>query len=321
MSLANRVQRQSATSPIVVSEKPKSKPFHDEKFGALTAAQYAEVLACLIASGHGIEAICSFLILTREKLLDLVIEFGVSTPHDRAQRLARGPKAWTSAEHLFLITGWMLLWKPSFIASELGRSKGSVHAKIRRLGLLKRDRSALHTPENKPDRFAGLPLQVALPLSLMTPPGCDDSEILKLAKTWGFDHIPSANFVPQRKKNRPHEIDWTPEANWALSIRRFCNQSHESIAAEWGIPIRALYTQTSRLQIPPMRGRQLRQDYDLAVAFANIKADHHETYLSPEYEINFWRNITLRRSCRLEQQHILRRERNNATICPNSQAA
>jgi hypothetical protein len=310
MQVSNRIQRLSAISPIAVSKTPqKTRPALEENFGALTAAQYAQVLACLIASGHGIEAICSFLFLTRGKLLDLVVQFGVSTPHDRAHRPGRGPKAWTAAEHRFLLTGWTLGWNVSFIASQLGRTKGSVYAKARRLGLLKRDRAALHIPENKPDRFGGLPLQVALPSSQRTTTSCDDAALLKLANSWGFDHIPSADFVPQRKKNRPDEIDWTPEACWALSMRRFSNQSHASIAAEWNISLRALYTQTSRMQIPSMRGRPERQDYDMAVALANIEEDGQKTYLSTEFKINFWRHFMRREFCRLDAQQAARRHK------------
>lgn len=125
-----------------------------------SAVQLGKILAGMIGRGHGLEAICFFLQLTREALLDLAVLHDLPTPHGRPRRNRGGARAWTAADYTMLIGCWLANWRAASIGEHLGRSQGSIWYQARRLGLPRRDRKSLVKPagaECHGDRSAGAP--------------------------------------------------------------------------------------------------------------------------------------------------------------------
>ena len=102
--------------------------------GCSSRTGYGHLLSGMISRGLGIEVICFVLTLARETLLDLVVEYGLPTPHNGPMRVCTGPRAWHQADYAVLVAGWLQNWQTGGIAEGIGRSKGSVWAKARRLG-------------------------------------------------------------------------------------------------------------------------------------------------------------------------------------------
>ena len=130
----------SGLPPCVVTS---GSPGSSARIGAYSIAQYGRLLAGMMARGHGLDAICFFLTLGASVVLDLVIECGLSRPSDRPLRRCGGARSWTEADYTLLLEGWVGLWTAACIADRLGRSRGAIWAKARRLGLPKRDRRSL----------------------------------------------------------------------------------------------------------------------------------------------------------------------------------
>jgi hypothetical protein len=119
-----------------------------QTFGPFSAAQYRSLLASMLAQGHGIQALCLFLSLTRGALLDLVVHLDLPTPHDRPMRKSGGIRAWRAEDFPTFLAGWLGNWSAACLADRLGRSRGSIWYKARRMGLPKRERRALFWPDD-----------------------------------------------------------------------------------------------------------------------------------------------------------------------------
>ena len=100
------------------------------------------VLAGMVAAGHGIEAICLYLDLSRAALDDHLVRLGLRTPHDRPLRKL-GPRGWSEIDTRRLIAWRVCGIHPETIGQRLGRSANAVRAKARRLGLPRPDRKSL----------------------------------------------------------------------------------------------------------------------------------------------------------------------------------
>ena len=103
---------------------------------------FDRVLAGMAAAGHGIEAICLYLGLTRTVLLEHVVRLGLATPHDRPLRKS-GARGWSVLDTMRLIAWRVAGVHPETIGARLGRSANAVRAKARRLGLPVPDRKTL----------------------------------------------------------------------------------------------------------------------------------------------------------------------------------
>ncbi len=103
---------------------------------------FDRVLAGMVAAGHGIEAICLYLGLTRTVLLEHVVRLGLATPHDRPMRKS-GARGWSVLDTMRLIAWRVAGVHPDTIGARLGRSANAVRAKARRLGLPVSDRKTL----------------------------------------------------------------------------------------------------------------------------------------------------------------------------------
>lgn len=100
------------------------------------------VLIGMVAAGQGIEAITTFLGLSRDLLQECLVRLGLRTPHDRPLRKP-GPRGWSAIDTMCLITWRVAGIHPETIGLRLRRSPGSVRAKARRLGIPAAERRSL----------------------------------------------------------------------------------------------------------------------------------------------------------------------------------
>lgn len=105
------------------------------------------VLAGMVAAGQGLEALCLFLNLTPDALLDRIVALDLSTPHDRPLRHPSGKTPWLAGDVRLLIQLWVVGTRVRRISERLDRSPGAIYAKARRLGLPRRARQALQPLE------------------------------------------------------------------------------------------------------------------------------------------------------------------------------
>jgi len=104
------------------------------------------VLTGMVAKGHGIELLCLYLGLARTALLDLVVDLHLPTPHDRPLRKPGGRNPWLFSDTALFIVLWIAGWRAESLGLRFGRSRGSIWAKARQLGLPGRDRKLLFSP-------------------------------------------------------------------------------------------------------------------------------------------------------------------------------
>jgi hypothetical protein len=221
--------------------------------------QLVLLLGQMLGRGHGVEALCFFLALTRDALLDLIVQFDLPTPHDRPLRRSGSSRAWTQADFETLLTGWLGNWSAACIGDRLGRSRGSVWYQARRLGLPKRDRKALHWPQ---------PVAAEPP----TTPGIG-SRRRRLPERWlvkGTDK----ELVLTSKRNGL-EVDWSAniEAYVDIGWRAFSGQRTSRIAEAYGVSHGTITSQIWWLHaIGPKNRRDLVDDFDRDQGMANAEA-------------------------------------------------
>ena len=261
-------------------------------------SEYGSLVAGMISHGLGVEAICFILTLAREVLLDLVVDQGLPTPHSRPMRAGTGPRAWRQADYALLVMGWLQNWQAAGIAETIGRSKGSVWAKARRLGFPRRDRRGLIWPTDVPrpgtlqtwsgDQGAG-----------STPPACQSPR----------QRVPGADEeIYLDRKRGGSEIEWvTPGEPHLLqrhvSLRRFSGQRPGKIAEALGISHRAVTSMLWWLQVPKLP-RELDTDaYDPDVALRNITSlGYREAKCVSNPNYIFWQHRMQRSRSRRDQK-------------------
>ena len=127
----------------VQREKPSTPPVGLlPTLAAAVIFPFDRVLAGMVAAGHGIEAICLYLGLTRGVLLEHVVRLGLATPHERPMRKS-GARGWSVLDTIRLIAWRLAGVHPETVGARLGRSANAVRAKARRLGLPVPDRRTL----------------------------------------------------------------------------------------------------------------------------------------------------------------------------------
>jgi len=116
---------------------PAAAPCPSQPPAATSAFPFFDrVLAGMIAAGHGIQALCLFLGLTRLALDEHIVRLCLRTPDDRPLRKP-GPKSWSVRDTVRLIFWRLAGVHPEIIGQrlEVQRSANAVRAKARRLGL------------------------------------------------------------------------------------------------------------------------------------------------------------------------------------------
>ena len=115
-------------------------------FTAMPAEVLSRALIGMVARGHGIDFLCLCLGLAHTALLDMIVELGLPTPHNRPFRQPCGRNPWSFSDTALFIILWMDGWRAQSLALQFGRSRGSVWAKARHLGLPRRHRKHLLSP-------------------------------------------------------------------------------------------------------------------------------------------------------------------------------
>ncbi len=214
------------------------------------------LLVGMVGRGHGIEAICLTLGLTRAELDDRLVALDLPTPHDRPLRKAGGRHPWSLIDIHRLIPWWLEGLHAESIGERLGRSTAGVRSKAHRLGLPRRDRKAvfrapllsapkeIHTPGTVAPESGNV---VALPLPF-------PAEILA---------------QPVQKRV---ERTWTPEEDEELARRSWANQHWKAIARDMGRTPASVRSRQTRLQLPRHERALLVDQYDPSVVEANVKA-------------------------------------------------
>jgi hypothetical protein len=108
---------------------------------ALTVCE--AVLSGMLAAGFGIDTVSVYLGIAQAEILEHVGRLGLSIPPPKVLRKA-GKNAWTTKDIQHLIGLWLAGVDVASIAASVGRKRGSVYYKKRRLGLPARDRRGLH---------------------------------------------------------------------------------------------------------------------------------------------------------------------------------
>lgn len=257
--------------------------------GPLSAAQYCQLLTGMVAQGHGIEAICLFLSLTRDSLLDLVVRLDLPTPHDRPQRRTGGARAWLASDYATLLSGWLGNWPTGCLAQQVGRSRGSIWAKSRRMGLPKRERRLLSWPAIWPPHPPPPAAEASIEPAKPEPPK-------KLPVRWPVRGTDTPLELTSQRDGR--EVNWTDNraALIEMGMRAWAGQRLRKIAEDFGVSYRTVTSQLQWLEAMAPKDRGEHTDvFDRAVALANIKAARCE--LRPcqnDPRFSYWRHCVRR---------------------------
>ena len=252
-----------------------------------TTAQYRQLLTGMIGQGHGIEAICLFLTLTRDALLDLVLLLDLPRPHGSAYRHSGGTRAWSALEYPTLLLGWMANWPTLCIAERTGRTRGSIWAKTKRMGLPRRDRKALVWPEHTP----------AVQDIIAEPSGST-----KLPDHWTARGTQSP--IKLVSKRNGTEVDWpgSPGALIDIGLRCWAGQRPSKIAEDYGVSYRTITSQLHWLQIPSMPRSQQVDHFDPSIGEARMaEARYRMTFCVSDNRFPYW-------------THRLRREKSRRDV-------
>ena len=267
-------------------------------FVAARAPGYAPLIAGMISQGLGIEAICFVLTLAREVLLDLVVDHGLPRPHDRPMRAGSGTRAWRQGDYAVLVAGWLQNWQAAGIAQTIGRSKGSVWAKARRLGFPRRSRRGLVWPADLPK-----------PEPLETPAGDQGAQPQTTSCLSPRQRVPgTAEEIFLNRKRGGSEIIWvTPGEPHLLqrhvSMRRFSGQRPGKIAEALGISLRAVTSMLWWLQVPKLPRELDTDDYDPGLAQTNIaELGYREAKCVSNPNYIFWQHRMQRTRSRRDQK-------------------
>ena len=267
------------SQPRVGSPPP---PPENQAAGPFSATQYRQLLTGMLGRGLGIDALCLFLALTRDVLLDLVVQFDLPTPHDRPIRRTGHRHAWGPSDYSTLLAGWLGHWPTACIAQEIKRSRGSIWAKTRRMGLPRRDRQSLSWPD-------GLPiLPVATFVEALREPAKPDAP-KRLPVRWlvrGTDEL-----LELTSKRNGLEVDWAanPKALIELGMRCWGGQLISKMAEDFGVTYRAVTSQLHWLQVKSPSRAELSKSFDRAVAEENIKkAGYKMMFCKSDPRFPYW---------------------------------
>jgi hypothetical protein len=253
------LQRSRATLHITPPCRTQTLSPSIPSFGRFSQRQYRTLLSGMLAQGHGIDALCLFLALTRDRIFDLIVQLDLPTPHDRPLRRSGGAHAWKQSDFPVLLDGWFSNWSAACIADRLGRSRGSIWYQGRRLGLPKRERRSLHWPEQ------------AVPEPAVTPNASLAKQ--RLPARWpvyGSDKV----FELTSKRNGL-QVDWLSnlEAYVDVGWRVWSGQRISVIAENYGVSYRTIASAAYWLNAKaPKSHKDLVDHFDRARGEAYAKA-------------------------------------------------
>jgi hypothetical protein len=255
--------------------------------GSFTTAQYRQLLTGMMGQGHGIEAICLFLTLTPDALLDLAVLLNLPRPQGSAYRRAGGARAWSALDYPTLLSGWMANWPTLCIAEQTGRTRASIWAKTRRMGLPRRDRKSLKWPEH------AQPLQAIV---------VEPTAGKKLPDHWTTRGTQSP--IKLVSKRNGTEVDWagSPGALIDIGLRCWSGQRPFKIAEDYGVSYRTITSQLHWLQIPATPRGQLVDHFDPSIGEARMaEARYKMMFCVSDNRFPYW-------------THRLRREKSRRDV-------
>ena len=242
------------------------------------------VLPGMVAQGHGIEALCSFLSLGRAALFDHLVDLDLPTPHDRPLRKVGGRHPWSVSDTVLFIVLWMAGWHAESLGQHFDRSARSAWAKARQLGLPRRDRKLIFRPANpgeelsdgvlqghhpnpetlsrlQRDEAGAAPVRLTLghwpqtsPVLARELPNTGTTAPLSYPASGTNDLFgPTPVGTPPRRKAKRQEIPWTRERDIELGQRWWARQHYKAIARDMGITPSAVQSRRFRLGLPSFR--------------------------------------------------------------------
>ncbi|MDT8350995.1 hypothetical protein [Roseomonas mucosa] len=226
--------------------------------------RYDTVLAGMVAKGHGVATIATFLGVDAAFVLERVLMRALATPHDRPLRTRRHPKAWSAAHVRHLIDCWLNGWNAASAAEALGRSLNSIYAQARRLGLPRRPRRALHQPA--PDLVERMQKEWgSLDNTYRDIVEPSDPTLVRIITR------ASGEILRIERKEHRNEIEWTPALDHEISERSWANQHYKAIAGALGISHRAVRTRLSLIGMPSHDRADLVDHYDPALGRERLR--------------------------------------------------
>lgn len=231
----------------------------------------------MVRMGHGLEAICAYLAVGTEAILERVVELGLPTPHDRPMRRSGHRNAWPVADFLAFIDCWLDHWNAGSAAEAFGRSQGSIYAQARRLGLPRRVRGDIRRPGSAsvlrvkqarpPSRHGPDIRQLSLPYVPPPPPAAtSDPTLIRV-----LERADGTTFDLRRHPGR-RDVAWTLDADAYISARRWAKQHYKAIAADLGISERAVVQRIYVLGFPSLPRGELVAHFDPQRAAINQAA-------------------------------------------------
>ncbi|MGB5084177.1 MAG: hypothetical protein WBO09_06110 [Methylocystis silviterrae] len=101
------------------------------------------VLEGMIGAGLGLEAISAYLGCARTAIFDEMARRGIVVAPEQLEKPLRARKGgWSACDHILLITAWLCGIPVAAIAELVGRTRGAVYGKRRRIGLAPRRRKS-----------------------------------------------------------------------------------------------------------------------------------------------------------------------------------
>jgi hypothetical protein len=285
-----------AVHPQCVTSKER-RPTRAESSAdwSLSLEQYRQVLPGMLAEGHGIQALCLFLTLTRDALLDLVVQLNLPTPHDRPIRRPGGKVVWQPSDFPVLLRGWLENWSAACLADQLRRSRGAIWSKTRRMGLMKRDRRLLHWPEYL------LPAASPPPETVLVPDPVPPRSKKRLPERWRV----AGTDIELTSKRNGTEVDWANNtaALVELGMRAWGGQRVAKIADDFGVSYRAITSQLHWLRVEDQPRGEQTDDYDREKAEAAIrKAGYKMFFCKSDGRFPYWADRVRRTRSRRDEK-------------------
>jgi hypothetical protein len=133
----------AAAAAVAIQEVPRIGTGLLLAVAATIVCPFDPLLAGMIRAGLGVEAVCSYLGLSRDILDYNLVRLDLPTPHDKP-RPKGGRRVWMDDELRCAIYWRCLGIHPESIGIGLNRSTGAVRSKMRRIGVPAPDRKKLH---------------------------------------------------------------------------------------------------------------------------------------------------------------------------------
>ncbi len=116
------------------------------------------VLEGMIGAGLGLEAISTYLGCARTQILDEIAARGIVVAPEQLEKPLRARRGgWSACDHMLLIAAWLCGIPVAAIAELVGRTRGAVYGKRRRIGLAPRRRKSAKQSRKTRDADAAAP--------------------------------------------------------------------------------------------------------------------------------------------------------------------